>query len=222
MRVAGVGMRAARQAVADYSRRMAEDGLVIGTSGNISIRVRDRIAASPTGVGYDVMTADDVCVVDMSGAVTDGELRPTSELPMHLTAYRVTKQNAVVHTHSPAATAVSTVVDALPNIHYLVAQFGGPVRVAAYATYGTEELAAELAGALDGRSGCLLANHGTITVGATIEAAYARARTLEWLCELWLRAKSAGEPKLLPDEEIHRVVEKLTSYGQAESRRRPR
>jgi L-fuculose-phosphate aldolase len=214
-------LRTERQAVVDWCRRMAADGLVVGTSGNLSIRRADRIAVSPTGMAYETMTAADVCVVDGDGRTVDGERAPTSELPMHLTAYRVTGAYAVVHTHSAAATAVSTLVDRLPSVHYAVAQFGGPVRVAPYATYGTEDLAVAMAAALDGRTGCLLRNHGTITVGATIEQAYARAQYLEWLCDVWLRAKAAGEPRLLDDAEIDRVRDKLTRYGQAEPRPRP-
>jgi L-fuculose-phosphate aldolase len=212
---------AQRQAVVDYCRRMVADGLVVGTSGNVSVRVGDRIAVSPTGMPYEAMTAEDVCVVDATGAVVGGVRKPTSELPMHLTAYAVTGANAVVHTHSTAATAVSTLVDRLPNIHYTVARFGGPIRVAPYSTYGTAELAAAMAAALEDRTGCLLQNHGTITAGATLEEAYANAQYLEWLCDVWLRASSAGTPKLLDDEEIERVRVKLKSYGQAESTHRP-
>jgi L-fuculose-phosphate aldolase len=112
-----------------------------------------------------------------------------------------------------AATAVSTLVDELPSVHYLVAMFGGPIRVAAYATYGTEELAANMRAALRGRTGCLLGNHGTITIGDDLAQAYARAQYLEWLCDVWLRAAAAGRPRLLPLEEIDRVAAKLATYG---------
>jgi L-fuculose-phosphate aldolase len=205
-------LRRERQAVVDHCRRMVADRLVVGTSGNVSIRRGDLIAVSPTGMAYEGMTARDVSVVDREGITVDGA-EPTSELPMHLTAYEVTAANAVVHTHSVAATAVSTLVDELPNVHYLVAQFGGPVRVAAYATYGTPELADAMRAAMTDRTGCLLGNHGTLTVGPTIEQAYARAQYLEWLCDVWLRARSVGEPRLLDDAEIARVAEKLRSYG---------
>lgn len=210
-----------RQAVVDCCRRMVADGLVVGTAGNVSIRSGDRIAVSPTGMPYDSMTAEDVCVVDGAGSVASGLRKPTSELPMHLTAYAATGANAVVHTHSTAATALSALVDRVPNIHYIVAQFGGPIRVAPYATYGTDELAAAMAYALEGRTGCLLQNHGTITVGATVEEAYAKARYLEWLCDVWLRASAAGTPKLLDDDEIEKVAVKFRSYGQGESTPRP-
>lgn len=219
-------LRRERQAVVDHCRKMVADGLVVGTSGNVSIRVGDLIAVSPTGMAYEEMTARDVCVVDRRGRRLHGHAAPTSELPMHLAAYEVTRADAIVHTHSTAATAVSTLVGQLPNVHYLVAQFGGPVRVAAYATYGTPDLAQAMKKAMKKRTGCLLGNHGTLTVGATVEQAYARAHYLEWLCDVWLRARSAGEPRLLGDAEIAHVAAKLKRYGQTDqaaqtARRRP-
>jgi L-fuculose-phosphate aldolase len=119
----------------------------------------------------------------------------------------------VVHTHSTAATVLSTLADELPPIHYLIALFGGPVRVAAYATYGTRELADNMIAALDGRTACILANHGTVTYGDTLAKAYSQALYLEWLCEVYLRASSGGSPRLLPPEEIDRVRRKISSYG---------
>ena len=204
---------AARTAVAQYGRLMLADGLVVGTSGNLSVRDRDLIAVSPSGLPYSETTPELVGVHDLDGNAVEAPLAPTTELPMHLAIYQSTDARAVVHTHSTAATAVSTLVDTLPSIHYLVARFGGPVRVAPYATYGTPELASNMATALKDRTGCLLANHGTITIGATLAEAYDRAVCLEWLCEVWLRATAAGRPRLLDDDEIARVVDKLASYG---------
>jgi L-fuculose-phosphate aldolase len=158
-------------------------------------------------------------VCDLDGTLVDGPLEPTSEMPLHLSLYRTTEHRAVVHTHSTAATAVSLLVDTLPSIHYLVALFGGPIRVAPYQTYGTPELAASATAALDGRTGCLLANHGTVTVGPTLDKAYTLNQYLEWLCEVWLRATTAVgpsgvRPRELADEEIARVIEKFGTYGQ--------
>ncbi|HEX6075691.1 MAG TPA: class II aldolase/adducin family protein [Micromonosporaceae bacterium] len=203
-----------RAAVVRYARRMVADGLVVGTSGNLSVRAGDLLAVTPSGVDYDEMTPGMVGVCDLSGALVEGPLEPTSELPMHLAVYRHTVHRAVVHTHSTAATAVSTLVDELPSVHYLVALFGGPVRVAPYATYGTRRLADRMLKALSGRTGCMLANHGTVTVGDDLESAYRLSRYLEWLCEVWLRARSAGTPRVLPRGEIERVVRKLITYGQ--------
>jgi L-fuculose-phosphate aldolase len=202
-----------RQAVVEFGRRLVADGLVVGTSGNLSVRRGDLIAVSPSGVPYESLTPASVAVCNLDGTVVDGPLPPTSEWPMHLAAYTRTGAAAVVHTHSTAATAVSTLVDELPSVHYLVAMFGGPVRVAAYATYGTPELAANTAAALDGRTGCLLGNHGALTVGGSLAEAYSRAQYLEWLCDVWLRASAVGSPRLLPPAEIDRVVTKLTGYG---------
>jgi L-fuculose-phosphate aldolase len=203
----------ARSAVARFGRRMLADGLVVGTSGNLSVRDRDLVAVSPSGLPYDEMTPELVGVYELDGTPVEARLEPTTEMPMHLSVYANTDAQAVVHTHSTAATAVGTLVDTLPTIHYLVAKFGGPVRVAPYATYGTPELAANVAAALKDRTGCLLANHGTITTGANLADAYDRAVYLEWLCEVWLRATAAGAPRLLDDEEIGRVVDKLATYG---------
>ncbi len=206
-------LAAQRHDIVEFGRRMVADGLVVGTSGNLSARVGDLIAVTPSGVPYDAVTAASVAVCRRDGTVVDGVSPPTSELPMHIAAYALTDAVAVVHTHSPAATAVSTLVDELPSLHYLVAMFGGPVRVAAYATYGTPELAENMAVAMSGRTGCLLGNHGALTVGGSLAEAYARAQYLEWLCDVWLRASAAGSPRLLPAAEIALVAEKLRSYG---------
>ncbi|MGW4485879.1 class II aldolase/adducin family protein [Amycolatopsis sp. NPDC004368] len=209
-----------RSALCDHARRMASDGLVVGTSGNLSIRDGALIAVTPTGVPYDTLRPADIPVVDLTGAAVEGELKPTSELPMHLAIYRSAEDpdgaevGAVVHTHSGHATAASTLVDELPAIHYMTATIGPTIRVAPYATYGTTALASHMLTALSARRGCLLANHGTITYGTTLAAAYDRARQLEWLCQVWLLARSVGTPRLLPAEEIGVVVEKLRGYGQ--------
>jgi L-fuculose-phosphate aldolase len=206
-----------RGGVAAYAKRMVRDRLVVGTSGNISVRSADLVAVTPSGVDYDTMTADDIPVVDLSGHVVQGALAPTTELPMHLTCYTEHGARAVVHTHSANATAVSLVRDEVPAVHYQLAMFGGSVRVAPYATYGTAELAANMSAALQDRSGCLLRNHGTITHGATLALAYDRSRQLEWLCQVWLLAKAVGDPILLPQDELDRVVAKFGTYGQPQS-----
>ena len=121
---------------------------------------------------------------------------------------------AVVHTHSPAATALSALVDEIPAVHYYTAMFGGPVRVAAYATYGTEELAGNVMRALDGRTGCLMGNHGAVTVGPDLATAHDKSGYLEWLCDVYLRAASAGVPRLLSAAQLDVVAGKLAGYGQ--------
>ncbi|MGH3488885.1 MAG: class II aldolase/adducin family protein [Actinopolymorphaceae bacterium] len=209
-----------RAEIVRYAQSLRPDGLVVGTSGNLSIRVGDLVVATPSGLDYDALTPELVCVCDLEGRLLEGPLEPTSEMPLHLTVYTTTAHQAVVHTHATAAAAVSLLVDELPSIHYLVALFGGAVRVAPYETYGTPELAASVIEALDGRTGCLMANHGTVTVGANLAQAYTLNHYLEWLCEVWLRASTAAgamglRPRELPPDEIERVIAKFATYGQA-------
>lgn len=208
--------RDAWEEVVSAARRTVVDGLVVGTSGNVSARTGDVVLVTPTGVPYDRLGPDDLCAVDLDGRQVAGSMRPTSELPMHLAVYRATDAQAVVHTHAVHATAVSTLVDELPAIHYMTAALGGPVRVAPYATYGSEELAEHLLTALEGRSGALLRNHGTLTHGLTMDQAYDRTAQLEWMCRVWLTASShpSRTPSLLPREELTRVAERLSGYGQ--------
>ncbi|MEU4894363.1 class II aldolase/adducin family protein [Streptomyces sp. NPDC044780] len=209
-------LRQAWAQVVRTARRTTADGLVVGTSGNVSARVGDTVLVTPSGVPYDRLGPRDAVAVDLDGQQVLGTLAPTSELPMHLAVYRETDAQAVVHTHAVHATAVSTLVDELPAIHYMTAALGGPVRVAAYALYGTDELAAAMIEALRDRSGCLLRNHGTVVHGATLDQAYDRTAQLEWMCQVWLTAASVPgrTPSLIPPDEMRRAAEKLSGYGQ--------
>ncbi|CAM5668733.1 class II aldolase/adducin family protein [Streptomyces afghaniensis] len=198
------------------ARRTVSDGLVVGTSGNVSVRVGDTVLVTPSGVPYDRLRPEDVTGVGLDGRQVLGTLVPTSELPMHLAVYHTTGARAVVHTHAVHATAVSTLVNELPLIHYMAAALGGPVRVAPYATYGTDELAENMLRALADRSGCLLQNHGTVTHGASLDQAYDRTAQLEWMCRLWLTAASVPglSPSLLSGEQLAEVEKQLRGYGQ--------
>jgi L-fuculose-phosphate aldolase len=203
-----------RAEVAAVCGRLTAAGLVTGTSGNVSARDGDLVAVTPSGLDYAALTPGLVGVHRLDGSPVQAPLQPTSELPLHLSVYAATGAAAIVHTHSPAATALSALVNEIPAVHYYVALFGGPVAVAPYATYGTEELAANVVAALEGRTGCLMANHGAVSIGADLAAAHSRAASLEWLCDVYLRATSAGTPRLLPPAEIDRVVKKVAGYGQ--------
>jgi L-fuculose-phosphate aldolase len=212
----------ARDDVVRTCRELAAAGLVVGTSGNVSVRAGDLIAVSPSGLDYADLTAGLVGVHRLDGAPVEAPLRPTSEMPLHLAVYAVTGAGAIVHTHPVAATALSTLTTELPAIHYQVAMFGGPVPVAPYATYGSEQLARNVAAALTERTACLMANHGALTTGPDLRSALTGTRYLEWLCEVYLRALAAvpsttGQvtgPRLLPADEITLVAGQLASYGQ--------
>ncbi|MEU0354886.1 class II aldolase/adducin family protein [Streptomyces cyaneofuscatus] len=204
------------QDVVATARRSAADGLVVGTSGNVSARVGDLVLVTPSGVPYDRLGPGDAVGVGLDGRQVLGELKPTSELPLHLAVYAQTDAAAVVHTHAVHATAVSTLVTEVPLVHYAAAILGGPVRTAAYARYGTPELADAMLTALRGRTGCLLANHGTVTYGSTLDQAYERTAQLEWLCRLWLTASAlpGRTPSLLSEAQLAEVTEALKGYGQ--------
>ncbi|REK89804.1 class II aldolase/adducin family protein [Streptomyces inhibens] len=198
------------------ARRTVADGLVVGTSGNVSRRLRDLILVTPSGVPYDRLGPADTTAVDLDGHQIIGTLRPTSELPMHLAVYRQTTATAVVHTHAPHATAVSTLVTELPPIHYMAAALGGPVRVAPYALYGSDELAAHMLDALRDRTGALLQNHGTIAYGDSLDQALDRTAQLEWMCRVWLTAQSVPghTPSLLSAGQLEAAGAQLRGYGQ--------
>jgi L-fuculose-phosphate aldolase len=207
----------ARDDVVRTCRDLASAGLVVGTSGNVSVRAGDLVVVSPSGVDYAELTADLVGVHELDGTPVEASLRPTSEMPLHLGIYAATGATAIVHTHSVAATALSTLANELPAIHYQVAMFGGPVAVAPYATYGSDELARNVVTALRERAACLMANHGAVTTGPDLGSALTGSRYLEWLCEVYLRALAVGGPagpRLLPADEIALVAGQLAGYGQ--------
>ncbi|MGW7469851.1 class II aldolase/adducin family protein [Streptomyces xantholiticus] len=204
------------QELVGTARRTASEGLVVGTSGNVSVRVGELVLVTPSGVPYDRLTARDTVAVDLDGKQVLGDLRPTSELPLHLVLHRETDARAVVHTHAVHATAVSTLVPELPPIHYMTAALGGPVRVAPYALYGTAELAGNMLHALSDRTACLLQNHGTVAHGDTLSQAYDRTAQLEWMCRVWLTASSVPgrEPTLLSPPQLAEAAAQLAGYGQ--------
>lgn len=198
------------------ARRTAGEGLVVGTSGNVSVRVGGLILVTPSGVPYDQLTSEDTVAVDLDGRQVLGDFTPTSELPLHLEVYRNTSATAVVHTHAVHATAVSTLVPELPLIHYMAAAHGGAVRVAPYALYGSAELAANMLHALRDRNACLLQNHGTVTYGDSLAQAYDRTAQLEWMCRLWLTAGAlpGHTPTLLTEAQVREAGQQLKGYGQ--------
>jgi L-fuculose-phosphate aldolase len=190
-------------------RRLAEHGLVSGTSGNISVRSGDRVAVTPGGVALDRLVPGDCPVIDVSGRLLEGERGPSSETPMHLAVYAASDTSAIVHTHSTYAAVVATTMTELPPIHYNTMLLGGVVKVAEYATYGTPQLAENVRTALEGgMRAALMANHGGVTLGGSLDEAYENARLLEWLCGLYVRAKMVGEPRILTEQELRQVVER--------------
>jgi L-fuculose-phosphate aldolase len=205
-------LQAARAQLVSYSARLLDDGLAVGSAGNMSVRVGDAVAITPSGIGYAEMRPEDVCLVALDGAELDSGETPSSETPMHLAIYAATGAAAVVHTHSPEVIALSATRPELPAIHYAITGLGGPVRVAPYVRFGSAGLAAAAVRALDGRRAAILRNHGAVTYGRDLAQAYDRALLLEWLARTYRMALCYGEPAILSDAELDEVT--------AESRRR--
>lgn len=210
-----------REAVAATCRELVREGLVKGTSGNVSARSGGHVAISPGSVPYETLTAADICVVDLSGAVVEGTRSPSSELRMHLGVYARTDAAAAVHTHAPYTSVLSTLVKELPAIHYMIVTLGGPVPVTGYRLFGTEELAEAAGEALTGRSAVILGSHGGMTTGASLDQAYQRSVTLEWLSQLYYRAVQAGEPRIMTAGELAEVEAQMKHYAYEKESFRP-
>ena len=209
-----------REQVAAAARRLAEEGLVLGTAGNVSARSGERVAITPTGARLATLAPEQVTVVDLEGEVVAGDLEPTSELDLHLGVYRRFDAGAVVHTHAPMATALSCVIDELPCVHYGLLALGGTVRVAPYRTFGTPELADAVLDALDGRTAALMANHGAIAYAADADAAVESSLLLEWGCTVYWRAAAIGTPRLLDQAEREDVVRVALERGYGQTKKR--
>jgi L-fuculose-phosphate aldolase len=204
---------ATRAAVARAARRLAEEGLVVGTAGNVSARVpdSDHLAVTGSGVVLADCTAADVVLLGPGESPREA----TSELELHRLVAERSGAAAVVHTHAPAATAVGCVLDTLPVIHYQQLLLGGEIRVAPYATFGSPELAAHVARAIEGRSAALMANHGAVNHAATLDRAVEGALLLEWCARLYLDAARLGTPRVLDEQQQAAVIEAAIarSYG---------
>jgi L-fuculose-phosphate aldolase len=213
-------LEAERERVAAAGRRLAAEGLVLGSAGNVSARVGERVAISATAAALGDLAADRVVVVDLDGRRVAGELPASSELGLHLGIYKRYHAGAVVHAHAPYGTALSCVLDELPVIHYEMLGLGGAIRVARHATFGTAELAEATLEALEDRSAALMANHGAIAIGSDLDDVVERVVLLEWLCALYWRAAAIGLPRELDEAEQREVARALASRPPTLGRRR--
>lgn len=202
-----------RAEVVDACRRLAAAGLVLGTAGNVSARAGALIAVTPTGARLATVAEAEIAIVDRRGTLVDGPLQPTSELPLHLAVYDGFDAGAVVHTHPTMATAVACVADELPCIHYGLLALGGNVRVAGYATFGTDDLAASVAAALEGRTAALMGSHGAVTYGHDLQVALDATELLEWACGVYVHACACGTPRVLGEAERRAVAAAFSTYG---------
>jgi L-fuculose-phosphate aldolase len=202
-----------RAGVAETALGLLTSGLIVNTSGNVSVRIGEHVVITPSGREYKTLTPADVVIVDLKGNVIDGEMLPSSETPLHMSVYDSNPDvQAIVHAHSIYATAISTVLDRLPTVHYQMVDLGGAVPVAPYRTFGTDELAKVTSQALLGRSAVIMKNHGSLTTADTLDKALGRCVTLEWCSKVYLKALSAGEPNVLSDDDMALAKKQMESF----------
>lgn len=204
-----------RQRVVDAAQDLARTGLSPNMSGNVSARAGDRLLVTPSGVPFADLMPADIVEIAADGTVLSGDLPPSSEWRMHAAIYAAHPQaGGIVHAHSDFATVLAVLKRAIPPFHYMVAVAGGrDIRCAPYATFGSAELAAHAVAALEDRRACLLAHHGQIAFGPTVEDALHLAHEVETLAAQYCRALQLGEPELLSDDEMAVNVEKFRTYG---------
>lgn len=208
-------MNADKLAVLECARAMNASGINRGTSGNVSVRHAGGFIITPTGMDYAKAAVEDMAFVAMDGSAA-GRSKPSSEWRFHRDIYlHRAEAGAIVHTHAPFATSLACLGLEIPPFHYMIARFGGAtVRCAAYATFGSQALSDAMLVALEGRSACLMAQHGMTVFARDLDQALAHAVEFEALCEQYWRALQIGTPHLIPPAEMARVLEKFASYGQ--------
>ena len=206
-----------RNAIVAFGQKLLTSGLTAGTGGNLSVanRKKNLIAVTPSGVDYLEMSPEDVVLVGMEGGLIEtSKYKPSSELLFHLALYRRRQDiQAVVHTHSVYATTLATLGWEIPPFYYLVAYSGKKVPLASYATFGSEQLARNVAEAIGDNNAVLMESHGVVTVGATLAKAFEAAEIIEYVARVYYLAKNLGEPAILSDEEMKKVIAKFKGYG---------
>lgn len=207
-----------REKLVAAARSMASLGINQGKSGNLSVRTAAGMLITPSAIGYEELTPSQLALMPFGAAYGTfaGPKRPSSEWRFHLDIMTVRPEvGAVVHTHAPYATALAMARREIPACHYMIARFGGaPIRVAGYALFGTAELSRQVLAALQDRSACLMANHGFVATGATLEAAMLAAVELEALARQYVLSLSIGGPVNLSDDDVQAAIRQFaTAYA---------
>lgn len=205
-----------RKQVFDYSKRMLTSNLVKGSGGNISLTdaKKTMMAVTPSGVPYDILTSEDIVIVDLEGNKIEGDLNPTSEIAFHLALQNLRPEiHAVVHTHSVHASAVASLGWELPPVHYLIGYAGKRVPLAPYSTFGSQGLSDNIISVIGESNAVLLANHGLVCVGMDLDKAYITAEIIEYVAQIYLLTKSVGNPVILDEKQMEAVLARFENYG---------
>lgn len=213
-------MEKARIELVEYGKKLVNAGLTKGTGGNLSVfdRTTGYVAITPSGIDFFEIKPEDIVILDLQGNKIEGERTPSSEWEMHLMPYRTREDiDAVIHAHTIWGAVLACLREELPATHYMIAVAGPTVRVAEYATYGTHELAVHAAKAMEDRKAVLLANHGILAGAQDLLNAFNIVEEIEYCAEVYCKAKSIGNPVILPAEEMTLMAEKFKTYGQKKS-----
>lgn len=207
-------MKAEREQLLGIMQKLLQCGLNRGTSGNASVRVKNGLLLTPTGMDVEDMIASDMVFMNEDGEY-EGDRKPTSEWMFHLDIMKQRPEiGAVIHTHSMFATTLACLRKDVPPFHYMIAASGGDsIRCAQYSLFGSAALSESALKALEGRRACLLANHGMIALGEDIKQAFDVAVEVEALCEQYLRALQVGEPAILSEAEMREVFAQFKGYS---------
>ena len=200
--------------VIKYAKMLNSKNLSALRSGNISIRHEDGFLITPSGVKYSHLKNEDIVFVSLDGKYTEKKTKPSSEWRFHKDIYLNKKEaNAIVHSHSTHATAVSTHGKSIPAFHYMVALAGGnDIKCADYATFGTDELSKNIINALENRKACLMSNHGQVAFDSSLDKAFELAEEVENICHQYINALKIGNPKILSFKEMKKILEKVKNY----------
>ena len=200
--------------VIKYAKMLNSKNLSALRSGNISIRHEDGFLITPSGVKYSHLKNEDIVFVSLDGKYTEKKTKPSSEWRFHKDIYLNKKEaNAIVHSHSTHATAVSTHGKSIPAFHYMVALAGGnDIKCADYATFGTDELSKNIINALENRKACLMSNHGQVAFDSSLDKAFELAEEVENICHQYINALKIGTPKILSFDEMKIILDKVKNY----------
>lgn len=214
-------MEKERRELVEFGKKLVRANLTKGTGGNLSVfdRASGHVAITPSGIDFFEIQPEDIVIIDLDGNTIEGTRTPSSEWEMHLMPYRTrTDIDAVIHAHTMWATVLACLRQELPATHYMIAVAGPTVRVAEYATYGSHELAVNASKAMEERRAVLLANHGILAGAQDLLNAFNIVEEIEYCSEVYCKAKSIGEPVVLPPEEMTLMAEKFKTYGQRKSK----
>ena len=200
--------------VIKYAKMLNTENLSALRSGNISVRHNDGFLITPSGVKYSSLQIDDIVFVSLKGQFDEKKQKPSSEWKFHKDIYNSKREaNAIVHSHSTNATAVSAHRKSIPAFHYMVALAGGnDIKCADYATFGTEELSNNIIRALENRKACLMSNHGQVAYEKSLDKAFELAQEIENICHQYINALKIGVPKILSNNEMNKILGQIKNY----------